>query len=151
MLDLKALLGKILDALKVDYIIEEGASGNGYYRKWNSGILEQWGTVTTSASTGNVAQGITFPVPFINTNYYLQAMPSRNFGLGQSLAENYYEGGNRQATTTQTIVSWYKSGNPYATEIRYFVIGRWKLGGGINTLEQFLINIFTLERGWVYC
>lgn len=125
MLDLKALLSKILDALKVDYIVEEGARGNGYYRKWNSGILEQWGQVTTSASSGNVSVNIAFPVAFVDTNYYLQAMPSRNFGLGQSLAENYYTNGNRQATTTQTTISWYKSGNAYATEIRYFVIGRW--------------------------
>lgn len=150
MLDLKALLSKILDALKVDYIIEEGASGNGYYRKWNSGILEQWGQVTTSASSGNVSVGITFPVAFVDTNYYLQAMPSRNFGLGQSLAENYYVNGNRQATTTKTTVSWYKSGNAYATEIRYFVIGKW--GGVIESIKRFFTSLSSpKDWGWAMC
>ena len=109
-----------------DYVVEQGTSGNGAYRKWNSGTLEQWGTVTTSASSGNVSVDIAFPVAFIDTSYYLQMTPTRNFGLGQSLAENAYSSGNRQATTTKTTVSWYKSGNAYATEIRYFVIGRWK-------------------------
>lgn len=49
MLDLKALLSKILDALKVDYIIEEGTSGIWTYRKWASGIAECW-CITTPTS-----------------------------------------------------------------------------------------------------
>ena len=150
MLDLKALLSKILDALKVDYIVEQGSNAYGTYRKWNSGVLEQWGQVTTSASNGNVSVSITFPVAFVDTNYYLQAMPSRNFGLGQSLAENYYVNGNRQATTTQTIISWYKSGNAYATEIRYFVIGKW--GGVIESIKRFFASLSSpKDWGWAMC
>lgn len=42
MIDLKVLLTKILDALKADYVVEQGASGNGHYRKWNSGKAEFW-------------------------------------------------------------------------------------------------------------
>lgn len=42
MLDLKALLSKILDALKVDYIVEQGTSGIWTYRKWSSGMAEAW-------------------------------------------------------------------------------------------------------------
>lgn len=56
MLDLKALLSKILDALKVDYVVEEGTSGIWTYRKWNSGIAECWGyknISTTFASWGS--------------------------------------------------------------------------------------------------
>lgn len=48
MLDLKALLTKILDALKADYIVEQGTSGNWTYRKWNSGIAECWGEYKTT-------------------------------------------------------------------------------------------------------
>ena len=123
MLDVKALL---LNIIKCDYVIEQGSNTNGYYRKWSSGTLEQWGQVTTSASSGNVSATIHFPVEFVDTAYYIQLTASRNFGVSQSLAECYYSSGNRQATTAQTTVSWFKSGNSYATEIRYFVIGRWK-------------------------
>lgn len=44
MLDVKALLSKILDALKVDYVVEEGRSTDGRtrWRKWNSGRAEFW-------------------------------------------------------------------------------------------------------------
>lgn len=45
MLDLKALLTKILNALKVNYVVAEGtltSNGNGRYRKWNNGKAEFW-------------------------------------------------------------------------------------------------------------
>lgn len=48
MLDLKALLTKILDALKVDYVVAEGTSGSWTYRKWNSGKFEAWYSGTAS-------------------------------------------------------------------------------------------------------
>lgn len=35
-----------------DYVIEEGASGNWKYRKWNSGKVEMWGSYTFSAKQG---------------------------------------------------------------------------------------------------
>lgn len=58
MLDLKALLAKILDALKVDYIIEEGIDNDWSYRKWKGGSYEAWryyqgtGLNCTSQSAG---------------------------------------------------------------------------------------------------
>lgn len=148
MLDLKALLGKILDALKVDYIIEEGANTYGTYRKWNSGVLEQWGQITTSASNGTASSNIQFPVSFIDTSYITMLTPRRNFGASMSVSESNTSG-NSQRTPSTTMVTWWKSGNAYATEIQFYVKGTW--GGVINTLKQSLINIFTLERGWVYC
>lgn len=68
MLDLKALLGKILDALKVDYIVEEhfstGSSDPWNYRKWNSGIAECWGNSSGSIPSGWSSSGITINLPF---------------------------------------------------------------------------------------
>lgn len=61
MLDLKALLAKILDALKVDYVVEEGTIDTyTKYRKWNSGIAECWyyrnvEGVTTAVWSGTLA------------------------------------------------------------------------------------------------
>lgn len=43
MLKLVDILKYIGNALKVDYIVEEGTSGIWTYRKWNSGITEIWG------------------------------------------------------------------------------------------------------------
>lgn len=40
MLNVKKTLTKILDALKVDYIVEEGTNNSWTYRKWNSGKYE---------------------------------------------------------------------------------------------------------------
>lgn len=48
MLDIKALLTKMLNAIKVDYIIEQGTNNSWTYRKWNSGIYEAWRTSTNS-------------------------------------------------------------------------------------------------------
>ena len=43
MLDVKALINKLLEAVSVDYVVEEGTI-NTYtrYRKWNSGKAECW-------------------------------------------------------------------------------------------------------------
>ena len=42
MIDIKILLTKILTALKVDYIVEQGIDSGWKYRKWNSGKVEAW-------------------------------------------------------------------------------------------------------------
>lgn len=52
MLDVKVLLTKILDALKTDYIVDQGTSGNWTYRKWNSGIAECWAYMTGTTDSG---------------------------------------------------------------------------------------------------
>lgn len=57
---LKVLLTEILNALKVDYIVEEGSVSNGQYRKWNSGKAEFWAHIysangmTTAAWTSPI-------------------------------------------------------------------------------------------------
>lgn len=40
-----------------DYVIEEGASGNWVYRKWNSGKIEAWGSYSFSAKQGTAWTG----------------------------------------------------------------------------------------------
>lgn len=53
-----------------DWIIEQGTNENGTYRKWNSGILEQWGYTTIGS---NSAASWTYPIPFYSTKIYLTA------------------------------------------------------------------------------
>ena len=60
----------------VDYVIEQGSSGNWQYTKWNSGKLEQWyhgnpgaytcGTKKTSWYVGGDLT-FTYPIAFIDT------------------------------------------------------------------------------------
>ena len=47
---------------KVDHVVEQGTIGNWTYRKWNSGILEQWytgnpGNYTIGTTRGNLYSG----------------------------------------------------------------------------------------------
>ena len=53
--DLKNVLNEVLPSTAVDYIVEQGTSGGWTYRKWNSGIIEcyisisspTWGSAST--------------------------------------------------------------------------------------------------------
>lgn len=149
MLDVKALLTKILDALKVDYVVEEGTNTYGTYRKWNSGVLEQWGQVTTSASNGTVSSNIQFPTSFIDTSYITMLTPRRNFGASMSVSESN-NAGNSQRTTNTTMITWWKSGNAYATEIQFYVKGRW--GGVIESIKRFFTSLCpSQDWGWTMC
>lgn len=161
MLDLKALLAKILDALKVDYIVEEGTAtpdsyGTWTYRKWKSGVAECWRSIdinTFAPATavggfyGRVISGYLFPTglfvttpqAFVNVFYW---------GTG------YFWGQARNVgSSTYNLAVWRNDNNSSPLNGSIYAIGYWKtfMGGVINTLKQFLINIFTLERGWVYC
>ena len=107
-------------------VVETGAANNGFYRKWSDGTLEQWGFASFSARSGTATTTITFPTAFVNTDYYLQITPRQNVFAGHTFAENNGGAGNREATTTTTKISWFKSGNSYATNANYYVVGKWK-------------------------
>lgn len=55
-----------LDNVGVDYIVDQGTSGNWTYRTYKSGISECWGRFDFAATTaqGAVHAPITFPYPF---------------------------------------------------------------------------------------
>ena len=64
MLNVKKTLTKVLEKITahdVDYIVDEGTSGDSTYRKWNSGLAECWGTATNGS---NGACSVTFPLTF---------------------------------------------------------------------------------------
>ena len=50
-----------------DYVVDQGVTSDGIYRKWNSGLLEQWGHSTST--THGTPQKITFAKSYANTNY----------------------------------------------------------------------------------
>ena len=60
----------------VDYVVDQGTSGNWTYIKWNSGKCEQWyygnpGAYTVGTARGNWYSGgdltFTYPIEFVNT------------------------------------------------------------------------------------
>lgn len=48
------LANKLDASALADYVIEEGTQSNWEYRKWNSGKVEAWRTITNSAAAGSV-------------------------------------------------------------------------------------------------
>lgn len=56
MLDVKELINKLLSAVKVDYIVEEGTNNGWTYRKWNSGMLDAERTRNVGQYTVNTVE-----------------------------------------------------------------------------------------------
>lgn len=122
-MSIKALLTRILEALSVDYVVEEGTSGIWTYRKWDSGIAECWGTYikNISASTVDNTNYIAFPFTFTET-------PCITIGLiagGAKLYDAHIEHGETNNTQVRlTIINDYTSA--VKMKVCVDVKGRWK-------------------------
>lgn len=129
MLNVKKTLTKILDALKADYVVEQGTTGIWTYRKWNSGIAECWGAenkvtpVTTSWGNG-------YTSPQLSTSF-----PS-DFFISAPIVSIYFSGGysaiinNANSSPSKTSVA-YGIFRPTQSASQTFVaniraIGKWK-------------------------
>lgn len=59
--DLMNILNEVLPTTYpvnyVDYVVEQGTSGDWKYRKWNSGIAECWGRHTISVAVNTASAG----------------------------------------------------------------------------------------------
>lgn len=94
----------------LEYIVEESENVNGYYRKWNSGLLEQWVTekkITAAINNkyGSLYQGLfswIFPISFFEKPEIVLCSKSQ-YGTGASWG---------------TVFSWSKS----SADIRAFDI-----------------------------
>ena len=53
-----------------DYIIDYGNNSNGWYRKWKSGFIEQWGNILNGAVSNRTT--VSLPISFSSTNYIIQ-------------------------------------------------------------------------------
>ena len=131
MLDLKALLSKILDAIKVDYVVEEGTSGQWIYRKWNSGVLEQWyqgnpGTYTVNTQRGNMYSGgnmtYTFPVEFVG---YPTVVSGVTLSTDAYVVLAQEKGHSATSITIRIVAGSSVSANQYYT-IHIYAVGKWK-------------------------
>lgn len=111
MLDLKALLTKILDALKADYIVEQGISGIWTYRKWSSGIAECWGRaadITVPSGWSSTGVNLGLPFTFLTmTNWQIQHQNwqiSNCYGYPTTIS-NTYDNINIQTYSSEAMSS----------------------------------------------
>lgn len=116
----------------VDYVVEQGASGNWHYRKWNSGIGECWlpsynpGTYTIGTTRGSLYSGanltLTFPIVFTSS-----PSVTGNVSLGTDAYVVWLQFNGLGTTTAQCRM--VSSGSVAANSnylISVYVIGRWK-------------------------
>lgn len=133
-MSIKEWMIRVINALKVDYIVEEGTSGIWSYRKWNSGIAECWCYTSTSSLTWTAymaspsvnpylyySSGWSFNLPFTltNTSYVLNATcltAGPNFG--------WVARGSK--TTSSFILYIIRNGNSGSCGVDVSVKGRWK-------------------------
>lgn len=93
-----------------DYVVEQATNSNGTYRKWNSGVLEQWGT-EASASASN--HSVSLPTPFAaNTEYLI-------LGTNTSGTQSNFMTSNSSASSFMVYVT-------ASTRLFWHAIGRWK-------------------------
>lgn len=82
----KTSIVNAINEIGTDYIIESGSNANGYYEKYASGTLKQWGKalVTDEIKTANGSTGwyrtaneqfITHPVPFVGETPVVNLTP----------------------------------------------------------------------------
>ena len=127
-MSLKELLARIINALKVDYIVEQGTNGIWTYRKWNSGIAECWGALNGSANFTRSWAGmsicdsmnVSFPADlFIATPF----VTFSNSGGGSAVVFN---GGS--ATQYQVPIQLGRGSNGSAVTFNVPIVakGRWK-------------------------
>lgn len=126
--DLTNILNEVLPSTSVDYIVEQGTSGNWTYRKWNSGLAELWYyDLTKSSQTFSAwgslyyadwATGLTFPFAFTSTPIvYITPYDSQAYVIG-----NW---GN-STTAVGTIRFGHNSTTAVALHAHLYVVGRWK-------------------------
>ena len=139
-LDLKALLAKILDALKVDYVVEEGTAtpdsyGTWVYRKWKSGIAECWRDLSVATFAPATAVGGFYGRVLSNYQFPTGLFIDRPKGFVNlsSWGTGYFWGQMRATTaTTYQVAVWRNDNASSAANGCIYAIGYWKTftGGG---------------------
>ena len=129
MLDVKALINKLLEAVSVDYIVGEGTSGNWTYRKWNSGIAECWGRHQYS-TTGTTGWGNIYYNTPTATVYYPSSLFIEEPVATAIQTANGIQGMLTVSRSTDTSLTVYNSrGASSGSGTLYFsihAIGKWK-------------------------
>lgn len=115
---------------QADYIVEQGKGGNWYYRKWNSGIVELWGSFTQSATAYSknsfiVGSASLTGYPFTITEPIAQAT-GRKIGAGIGLINYDYERTDYWSGIMIAPEMSYASGVTQSMSYYVHVFAKWK-------------------------
>ena len=120
--------GNLTNTIK-DYITEEGGSGAWWYRKWNNGDMEVFGTLSqtpTSLNNGTNSITATLPVSFVDTSFVVNITPAK-CGLLVSAFGDCNSSNDKTHTVNSFILSYkYNYSTAYTVNFNVTVIGKWK-------------------------
>ena len=112
-----------------DYVVETGGSGAWWYRKWNGGDMEVFGTVSqtpTSLNNGTNSITATFPVSFVDTSFVVNITPAK-CGLMVSAFGDCNSSNDKTHTVNSFILSYkYNYSTAYTVNFNVTVVGKWK-------------------------
>jgi hypothetical protein len=111
-----------------DFVVEQGTNGIWTYRKWNSGIAECWGNVSTTPTTvnGNNAVSVNLPFTFAETDYKVNISPAKAAMYITAFGDCATNGNLTHTTTSFTMAYKYSYGTAYAVSFNVNVYGKWK-------------------------
>ena len=120
--------GNLTNTIK-DYITEEGGSGAWWYRKWNNGDMEVFGTLSqTPTSLNNGTNSITasLPVSFVDTSFVVNITPAK-CGLMISAFGDCNSSNDKTHTVNSFILSYkYNYSTAYTVNFNVTIVGKWK-------------------------
>lgn len=119
----------VLDAGNTkDFIVDQGTNGIWTYRKYNSGICECWGNVSTTPTTvnGNNAVSVDLPFTFVGTDYKVNISPAKAAMYITSFGDCATNGNITHTTTSFTMAYKYSYGTAYTVSFNVNVYGKWK-------------------------
>lgn len=126
----------IIDAnigeLKTDYVISQGIQDGWIYRRWSSGIVEQWKSTNrfdvqpTKGSSTLTVTNVTLPVPMASSDFNVQVTLTNLTGGNVWYWTHLIQMIMNQTVGGFDIITW-NDGNYTATIATHiYVIGRWK-------------------------
>lgn len=121
-------LEQIAKAIGDIVVVEKGTNSNGSWIKFGNGILIQYGKITgiyIGAGSAGATTDITFPKPYIDSNYNIQTQMTGNPGWWSWVAHTIRDGSK---TTTGFTVGWWNN-NSVAIDtvgVYWCTFGLWK-------------------------
>ena len=117
-----------LNATNLNAIVESGSNTNGSYVKYQDGTILQCGTKEISENASNGS--ITYPIAFIDTNYYIFANQKYTSGSGYGGSTQLKCVSTPQGTSTTAgyIYNVYGDGTTpnFKRQVNWFAMGKWK-------------------------
>ena len=120
-------LEQIANSLTGIVVIEKGSNGNGSWIKCGNGILIQYGKITgvTMGKASGTSSTITFPKPYIDSNYNIQTQMLGVPSYWSWATHTIYDGS--KTTTGFTVRWWNNSGDSIIDSVGlyWYTIGLW--------------------------